>query len=107
MNIEQASSGFAAVGAVPRLSVLLKLVRVGPKGMAVGELQNALDIPASTLAHHLRYLQEAELIDQKKVGRQVLNVANFKRLKQLADFFLEQCCAESEDDAQCCDAFGL
>ena len=94
MNLEQASSGFAAAGSPPRLEVLLKLVRMGPDGMTVGELQAALDMPASTLAHHLRMLSDAELIEQHKQGRQVVNRAKFDVIRSLADYLLEECCAD-------------
>ena len=102
MNIESASKGFAAAGAMPRLGVLVKLVRMGPQGMTVGALQESLEIPASTLAHHLRYLLDAGLIEQKKIGRQVINVANFEQLQALADFFLDQCCVDSDMESTCC-----
>ncbi len=98
MNIKKASQGFAAAGAEPRLGVLMKLVRVGPNGMTVVVLQESLKIPSSTLAHHLRCLSSAGLIVQKKKGRRVVNIANFIQLRELADFFLDQCCADSDVD---------
>ncbi len=102
MDIEKVSQGFAAAGAKPRLSVLMKLVRTGHEGMTVGELQRSLNVPPSTLAHHLRYLLDADLIEQKRLGRKVINVANFRQLRALAEFFLNECCADSDIDPSCC-----
>ncbi len=102
MNLQRASQGFIAAGAEPRLYVLKKLVRTGPKGLTVGELQKAMDMPASTLAHHLRSLSDGGLIFQKKSGRQVNNIANFVRIKALAEFLLSECCVESETPDLCC-----
>lgn len=96
LELEEAAQGFAAVGSEPRLDVLLSLVRAGPEGLAVGEIQDRLDLPASTLAHHLRFLAAAGLIDQERQGRIVRNRATFERIEALATFLLRECCSESE-----------
>ena len=95
MEIQEVSEGFAAVGAEARLDVLLTLVRQGPQGLTVGEIQKQLETPASTLAHHLRILSEAGLIIQEKSGRQVINRANFSKLQHLADYLLQECCVNA------------
>ncbi|MGI9417073.1 MAG: ArsR/SmtB family transcription factor [Geminicoccaceae bacterium] len=94
--LEEAAQGFAAVGSEPRLDVLLSLVRAGPEGLAVGEVQDRVDLPASTLAHHLRFLAAAGLIEQEREGRVVRSRAAFERIEQLADFLLRECCSESK-----------
>ena len=95
MRLEIASQGFAAVGSEPRLSVVLALVRAGPQGLAIGEIQSWLALPASTLAHHLRFLTAAGLIVQEKHGRTVINRANFERLEALGQFLLRECCEDA------------
>jgi len=96
MDIENAALGFAAVGSTQRLKVLMTLVRAGNDGLSVGDVQNRLCIPASTLAHHLKTLTDAGLITQEKSGRSVINFAHFDALKHLGEFLLLECC---EDDA--------
>lgn len=93
--LEEAAQGFAAIGSEPRLDVLLSLVRAGPEGLAVGEIQERVDFPASTLAHHLRFLAAAGLIEQEREGRVVRNRAAFERIERLADFLLRECCSET------------
>ncbi|MEZ5935304.1 MAG: metalloregulator ArsR/SmtB family transcription factor [Alphaproteobacteria bacterium] len=95
MALEEAAQGFAAVGSEPRLEVLLALVRAGPEGLSVGEIQERVDLPASTLAHHLRFLAAAGLIEQEREGRVVRSRAAFARIEGLADFLLRECCSES------------
>ena len=95
MELAWAAKGFAAAGAEPRLEVLLDLVRAGPQGLTVGEIQERLNVPASTLAHHLRFLKSASLIDQQKYGRTVINRARFDYIGDLAKFLLKECCADS------------
>ena len=94
--LEEAAQGFAAAGSEPRLEVLLALVRAGPEGLSVGEIQDKVDLPASTLAHHLRFLAAAGLIEQEREGRVVRNRAAFARIERLADFLLRECCSESK-----------
>jgi DNA-binding transcriptional ArsR family regulator len=93
--LEEAAQGFAAVGSEPRLEVLLALVRAGPEGLSVGGIQERVDLPASTLAHHLRFLAAAGLIAQERTGRVVRSRAAFGRIEGLADFLLRECCSES------------
>ena len=73
LSLEEAAQGFAAVGSESRLEVLLALVRSGREGLTVGDIQEGVGIPASTLAHHLRFLAAAGLIDQERAGRTVVN----------------------------------
>ena len=95
LALEEAAQGFAAVGSEPRLEVLLELVRVGTAGLTVGEIQRRLRLPASTLAHHLRFLSAAGLVAQEKQGRIVINRAAFERIEALAAFLLRECCVEA------------
>ncbi len=99
MQLEIASQGFAAVGSEPRLSVVLALVRAGPGGLAIGEIGARLGLPASTLAHHLRFLTSAGLVVQEKRGRCVINRANFERLEALGQFLVRECCEDAADSA--------
>jgi DNA-binding transcriptional ArsR family regulator len=96
LDLEEAAHGFAAVGSEPRLEVLLALVRAGDEGLAVGELQDRVGLPASTLAHHLRFLAAGGLIDQERQGRAVINRAAYTRIEELASFLLRECCADAK-----------
>jgi ArsR family transcriptional regulator len=96
IELEEAARGFSAIGSEPRLSVLLTLVRAGPPGLSVGDIQSRLDIPASTLAHHLKFLAAADLIVQRREGRVVFNHAAFNRIEALAGFLLRECCQDAK-----------
>jgi len=100
IDLEGAARGFAAIGSEPRLDVLLALVRAGQNGLSVGEIQTRVDIPASTLAHHLKFLAAADLIDQRRAGRVVMNHAAYDRLEALASFLLSECCSDSREMAE-------
>jgi len=94
MTWEEAAQGFAAMGSEARLQVLRALVRAGDPGLTVGEIQDRTGIAPSTLAHHLKFLAGAGVVEQEKVGRMTLNRACFDQLQFLADFILSECCSE-------------
>jgi len=96
IEIEQAAQGFAAMGSEARLQVLLTLVKAGTEGLSVGDIQSRMGIAASTLAHHLRHLTSAGLIEQEKTGRAVINRASYKHLETLAAYILSECCIEQQ-----------
>jgi len=93
-DVEEVAQGFAAMGSEARLEVVLTLVRAGTNGLTIGEIQSRTGMPASTLAHHLKFLASAGLIEQQKQGRSVINRPCFDRLETLAGYILNQCCAD-------------
>lgn len=98
MELEQAAQGFSAVGSEPRLMVLLTLVRAGEEGLTIGEIQARVGQPASTLAHHLRFLAAAGLVEQEKQGRSIFNRAAYNHIETLAQYLLRECCAEAVEN---------
>lgn len=96
MIVEKAAQGFAAMGSESRLAVLQTLVKAGEAGLPVGTIQARTGIPASTLAHHLKFLASAGLVETERQGRSIINRAAFAHLQNLAAFILEECCTEME-----------
>ncbi len=96
MDFQTASAGFSAMGAEARLHVLQALVKAGDGGLLVGEIQHKLNIPPSTLAHHLKHLAIANLIIQEKQGRAITSRANYEHLNALAAYILDECCVDEE-----------
>ena len=102
----EAAKGFAALGNRARLRLLRLLVRAGGEGMTVGDVGHRMDMPASTLAHHLAALVRASLVVQEKRGREVICTANYRVIRGAAAYLTEACCAgfdvldaDSEADA--------
>ncbi len=98
MDVEEVAQGFAALGSEARLQVVLTLVRAGTDGLTIGDIQSRTGMPASTLAHHLKFLASAGLIVQEKQGRAVINRPCFARLETLAGYILNQCCADLDGE---------
>lgn len=97
LSIEDACQSFAAVGSEPRMKVLLSLVQAGDGGLLFREIGERTGIPASTLSHHLKFLTAAELVIQKKQGRETISTPNFARLELLSGYILATCCADVSD----------
>lgn len=99
MDAEDAARCLAELGNLTRLDIYRLLVRAGPSGLNISQLQDRLDVPASTLAFHLRGLVGSGLVSQEKDGRQVICRAQCKRLNAVVDFLREKCCKCFEDEA--------
>lgn len=93
MREDRAARSLSALGNRTRLRVYRTLVRAGHDGLNVGELQRALQIPGSTLAHHLSTLAAAGLVTQERQGREVVTRANYAAMDDLVGFLTEKCCA--------------
>lgn len=83
---------FAALGHEARVQIVRALLAAHPQGMVAGEIQRELDIPASTLSHHLDALRQEGLIEQQREGRFLRYLAGAAALRQLLDFLYAECC---------------
>lgn len=92
-NIKTVAPALAALGHEARLSVYRLLVRAGHDGLNVGEISVQLDLPPSTLAHHLRALVLAGIVIQEKRGREVYNRPDYNAMKEIMGFLTAECCS--------------
>ena len=81
------------LGNSTRLEIFRLLVRAGKEGLAVGEIQDHLGIPASTLSHHLAHLVNVGLVHQAREGRVLRCTPDFALMDEVIGFLTEQCCA--------------
>jgi DNA-binding transcriptional ArsR family regulator len=99
MDLELAARRLSELGNPTRLSIFRLLVKAGPGGLAVGEIQARLGIPASTLAFHLRGLVVAGLVGQERQGRTVRCRPRYETLDQVIAFLQAECCTGFGDAA--------
>ncbi len=90
-----ALASLAALGHESRLRAFRRLVGAGPAGMPVGELREALALPAATLSAHLNVLRSAGLVTDQREGRVIRVRASFDRMNALLAYLTENCCAGS------------
>jgi ArsR family transcriptional regulator len=98
MNREIAARCLAELGNLTRLDIYRLLVRAGPDGLNIGEIQTRLDIPASTLAFHLRGLVGSGLVAQERMGRTVICRAQYRQMNDVVEFLREECCKGFEQE---------
>lgn len=96
MDLATSAKRLASLGHENRLELFQILVQAGPAGMTIGELQSALDRPASTVAFHLRELVTADLVTQEKEGRMVRCRPNYMALNEVLRFVQHNCCGGAE-----------
>ena len=100
MKIEKAASQLEALGNPTRLQLYRILVRAGDDGLAVGSVQEKLDVPASTLSHHLKRLVDTGLVTQERQATTLICRANYPGMNALIGYLADECCA----DAKCAPA---
>lgn len=87
---------FAAMGAEPRLRIVQLLLTAHPQGLVVGEIQNELGIPPSTLSHHLDKLRNEDLVRVRREGSFLWYTANTDSLQELITFLYAECCTRNQ-----------
>jgi DNA-binding transcriptional ArsR family regulator len=95
MKLETAALQLEALGNATRLQLYRTLVRAGDPGMPVGRVQDRLQLPASTLSHHLRRLVETGLVTQERQGTTLICRANYPSMNSLIGYLSDECCADA------------
>ena len=101
MKLDDAANILAKIGNPTRLKIVRLLVRAGDDGLAVGMIQKKLNIPGSTLTHHITHLKSAGVIRQERHQATLTCKMEFDLLRKLVDYLTEECCADavSREDA--------
>jgi len=86
----------AAMGTEPRLKILHLLLSAQPQGMVVGNIQEELGMPGSTLSHHLEKLRIAGLVNVRRERQFLWYSANAEFLQELLGFLYEECCSKNK-----------
>lgn len=86
----------SAMGAEPRLRIMQLLLSAHPVGLVVGDLQQELEIPASTLSHHLDKLKNEGLVQVQRESTFLRYTANTEALQELMQFLWSECCTRNK-----------
>ena len=87
---------FSAMGTEPRLRIMQLLLSAHPEGLVVGELQGELEIPNSTLSHHLDKLKNEGLVNVQRESTFLRYTANTEALQELLQFLYSECCTRNK-----------
>ncbi len=98
-KLEEHAGQLGALGHPVRLAILRFVVQGGPDGTPAGEIQAHVDMPASSLSHHLDRLASAGLLSTRREGTFVYYAADYSALRTLTSYLWEDCCKRGEG---CC-----
>ena len=87
---------FSAMGTEPRLRIMRALLAAHPDGMVAGDIGAELDIPASTLSHHLDKLKNKDLVKVRRESTFLWYSANTDALQELLGFLYAECCTRNK-----------
>jgi DNA-binding transcriptional ArsR family regulator len=87
---------FSALGNEARLRIMRLLLTAHPDGLVVGEIQDELEIPNSTLSHHLDKLRNEGLVEVAREGTFLRYTANTEGLREILQFLYAECCTRNK-----------
>jgi DNA-binding transcriptional ArsR family regulator len=87
---------FSAMGTEPRLRIMQLLLSAHPQGLVVGDIQGELEIPNSTLSHHLDKLKNEDLVRVQRESTFLRYTANTEALRELLQFLYSECCTRNK-----------
>ncbi|HEY3972834.1 MAG TPA: metalloregulator ArsR/SmtB family transcription factor [Candidatus Sulfotelmatobacter sp.] len=87
---------FSAMGTESRLRIMQLLLTAHPEGLVVGDIQSELEIPNSTLSHHLDKLRTEGLVEVHREGTFLRYTANCEALQELLQFLYAECCTRNK-----------
>ena len=90
-DLHRYASRFTALTHEVRLRILRRLREAYPEGMVVGEIQQEIGVPASTLSHHLDVLVQEGLVRQRREGRFLRSFTDEQGLEELLHFLDAEC----------------
>ena len=87
---------FSAMGTEPRLRIMQALLSAHPEGLVVGDILEELEIPNSTLSHHLEKLKSEGLVNVQRESTFLRYTANTEALQELLRFLYAECCTRNK-----------
>ena len=86
----------SAMGVEARLRIMQLLLSAHPEGLVVGDIQEEMEIPGSTLSHHLDKLKNEGLVQVKRESTFLRYTANTEALQELMQFLWSECCTRNK-----------
>ena len=96
-ELKETAICLAELGNETRLKIFRYLVRMGKKGTPVGDILKEMNIPGSTLSHHISKLAKVGLIIQERNGRELLCKPQFDKLQSIVDYLVDECCEGEQE----------
>ena len=95
LDVTRFADMLSAMGTEPRLRIVRLLLSAHPDGLVVGDIGAELDIPPSTLSHHLDKLKNENLVQVRREGTFLRYSAKAEALQELLGFLFAECCTRN------------
>jgi ArsR family transcriptional regulator len=95
-DVSRYADMLAAMGTEPRLRIMRLLLSAYPNGMVVGDIASELQMPGSSLSHHLEKLKHEDLVSVKRESTFLRYTANSQTLRELLGFLYAECCTRNQ-----------
>ena len=92
LDYDTAARLLSQLGNITRLKIVRELVRAGNSGLTVGEIQKMLDVPNSTLSHHINHLRGVGLVRQERESTLLRCFVDYEIIDRVVRFLTEECC---------------
>ncbi|CAH0539366.1 ArsR/SmtB family transcription factor [Vibrio marisflavi] len=94
MELQEVAKALKELGHPTRLLIYKRIVKAGYEGIPVGDIQRELEIPGSTLSHHISNLCSAGLVSQRRESRTLYCIAEYRHLLNVITYLQNECCAD-------------
>lgn len=98
-KLDHHAEQLSALGHPARLEIVRYVVQGGSEGTPAGDIQSHLDLPASTLSHHLKRLSTTGLLRSRNEGTFIYYSVDYEALRTLTSYLWEDCCKRGKG---CC-----
>ena len=100
-KLERHAEQLSALGHPLRLKILRFVVQAGVEGCAASDIQAHVELPASTLSHHLKRLIDAGVLTARSKGTFHFHAADYAALRSLTDYVWKDCCKRGREADGC------
>ena len=102
MKESQVIAALSSLSHQSRLRIVRKLIVAGDDGLTAGVIGESIKAAPSKVSFHLSALEQAGLVSATRVSRNIVYRANYKRMGQLMNYLLTDCCGGDTRILSCC-----
>lgn len=102
MERSKVLAALSALAHETRLDLIRLLMPLGTAGMPAGQIAQALGLAAPRLSFHLSALEQAGLLQSRKVARNVIYSVDAGGIGKTISYLLNDCCSDHPEVLAAC-----
>ena len=102
MERSKALAALSALAHETRLDLIRLLMQTGDAGMPAGQIAQALGLAAPRLSFHLSALEQAGLLQSRRVARNVIYSVDRRTIGKTMGYLLSTCCCSHPEVMAAC-----